>query len=250
LEETVLHLWHLLRASAKIWLQWNSATPISVARDFVVVAGGAWLVVRLKFGAWFPTKLQRASASWKDIVVTVLAGCGALFVVLFVLFLAAIPAAISVDHNKLIETIAQLKIEKQASWQREPGPKEGPFGPIFAWELVQEFEQIHKPCNIKIRAAKDTKAFRDTFAWLLENGAHCPPDLSSTPPNLDPEDSHPPEPKTGGIVVRFNDGFDDGARIAHFLDSSALKVSISHRLPKGTPSNLIWIDIGPGSPWK
>jgi hypothetical protein len=34
------------------------------------------------------------------------------------------------------------------------------------------------------------------------------------------------------------------------LDNSTLRVSVSHRMPKGSPPNLIWIDIGPGSPWK
>src|SRR5207302_1577724 len=59
-------------------------------------------------------------------------------------------------------------------WKEESGVQTGPFGPILAFELVQEFGKLPKPCNVRV----------------------------------------------------------------------------SHQLPNGSPSNLIWIDVGPGSPWK
>jgi DNA-binding IclR family transcriptional regulator len=53
-----------------------------------------------------------------------------------------------------------------------------------------------------------------------------------------------------GVVVHWKADYQPGEKIAHLLASMGAKVSISHQLDTDAPSNLVWIDIGPGSPWK
>jgi hypothetical protein len=99
--------------------------------------------------------------------------------------------------------------------------------------------------------AGDKDAFRDTLNWLLvqPEGAGCQSWTEATLPNID----NPPslKPTTDpGVVIRWHEEFKEGEKAAHFFDADGMKVSISHTMPANSPANLIWIDIGPGSPWK
>jgi hypothetical protein len=134
----------------------------------------------------------------------------------------------------------------------------GPIGPILAVEMVQWFSQLPKPCLVKLTYASDNQNLGRTLDWILSygdptkvnGGAICDmqPDVLS-PPNID-EPSSPRKTTDPGIVVHWNENFTPGQGIAHFFDADGFNVKVSHRLPPNSPPNLIWLDIGPGSPWK
>jgi hypothetical protein len=114
---------------------------------------------------------------------------------------------------------------------------------------VQEFSKLPKPCLFKVSAAADKPDYGATLAWLLQYGAGCERYEDRGPVNID--QVQPPNlTNEPGYVIHWNENFKAGEQIAHFLDSSAFKVRISHQLPPQSPANLIWIDIGPGSPLK
>lgn len=137
-----------------------------------------------------------------------------------------------------------------ANWRNvPPGPSAGPIGPISAVELVQTFEQLPTPCVVDVTAPSDNENLRGTLAWILQYGAKCQIAGAPSPPNADEPQSSEPNTKPG-LVIHWASNFVEGENVVHFFDSSAFKVSISHRLPPNSNPHLIWIDIGPGPPWK
>ena len=140
-----------------------------------------------------------------------------------------------------------------AGWNVPAGPKTGPVGPIFALEFINAFNRLPKPCTIKITGPRN--AFVSTISSLLEKGgpnggAICdlrndqsPATAGGSEPSMEPTT----EP---GFVVHWNQDFKPGEDIVHFLTTATLNVRLSHSLPAKSPPNLIWLDIGPGSPWK
>lgn len=133
-----------------------------------------------------------------------------------------------------------------------PSPWGGPFGPIMAVEIVQTFEELPKPCVVKVTAPPENENLRGTLNWILQYGAKC--DIAENPigpPNVDEPQSAEVQPNGNpGIIIHWAADYSWGENAAHFFDSSSFKVSISHRLPPNSNPHLIWIDIGPGSPWK
>lgn len=99
----MVHIWHFAGATAKIWLSWNSATPISIIRDFLIVLVGAALMTRVQFRKWIPTREDLQSGRGKEIVISLCVGILALAFVLGVLFVAAIPVVVWQDHKALVE---------------------------------------------------------------------------------------------------------------------------------------------------
>jgi hypothetical protein len=134
----------------------------------------------------------------------------------------------------------------------------GPIGPILAVEVVQWFSQLPKPCLVKLTYASDNQNLGRTLDWILSygdptkvnGGAICDmhPDVLS-PPNID-EPSSPRKTTDPGIVVHWNENFTQPKESHISLMPMGFNVKVSHRLPPNSPPNLIWLDIGPGSPWK
>jgi hypothetical protein len=133
------------------------------------------------------------------------------------------------------------------SWRRPPGPQEGPFGPILAVELSQEFSRI-RPCTVMVTAPTDKPEFTGTLAWILTYGSGCGVQGKEELPRAE-------EPalrgrKIPGMTIHWSPRYTAGPRIAHWFDASGFQVDVSNKLPEKSPLELIWIDIGPGSPWK
>ena len=137
-------------------------------------------------------------------------------------------------------------------WQEAAGPQTGPFGPIFAVELVAGFKTLPQ-CLLRITSASVTTHFKDALRWILtENqtggAAGC---RIWDEPRLPKADSSLVQLNSNrGIIIHWNVSFNDGERAANMLQNFGLLLSASNRMPPDSPSNLIWIDIGPGSPWK
>jgi len=128
----------------------------------------------------------------------------------------------------------------------------GPLGPILAVELVQTFKDLPQPCQVRLTVADDKINLARTLSWLLgrspnDGAAGC----EVTGEQLALPYIEMPMHRTNdpGVVIHWNSDFRPGEHIAHFFDASGFNVRISHDLPTGPP-NQIWIEIGPGSPWK
>ena len=143
----------------------------------------------------------------------------------------------------------RAKVE-MPTWKRSPSMQEGPFGPIAAVEFVDMFRRVLQPCILKITYPSAINKFGDTFRWILtqREGARCQLFQEKNPPDIGSVSVSPTtEP---GIVLRLKEGFGAGAQLARLLDGSGFRIVVSHKMPTPSPDNLIWIDIGPGSPWK
>jgi hypothetical protein len=139
-----------------------------------------------------------------------------------------------------------------ADWRNvEASPWAGPFGPILAVELLQEFQQMPSPCVVKVTAPSENDNLRGTIVWILQYGAKCEVVNNPTgPPDIDQPASIVAPTNNAGLVIHYAADFGWGDNAAHLFDTSSLKVAISHRMPPNSNPHLIWIDIGPGAPWK
>jgi hypothetical protein len=251
-----------------------------VALAFAIIGVGARIVIALK-----PPKSERAKNAWGNVGYACIA-TGLLMLIglgwhLYIPVDFQLPVKWSA-HETLPTPSAQANLAQPtavppepptqtsaaeepsvADWRNRPSsPWAGPMGPVFALELVATFNRLPKPCLLKITGPDNP--FVATFRWLLTYGVitsgpagsgpfsnsvcEIAPD-SVEPPDID--EPNPVKPTTEpGIVVHWNENYAPGKDIAKYLDNSTLRVSVSHRMPKGSPPNLIWIDIGPGSPWK
>lgn len=228
------------------------------------------LTARFTLGRdWYrPTVLL---ANGKGLLVTTAATVGGLLLILVLVFFASIPVAVYQDHMDLAAATTRLVREKR-DLQRQldnerarPKTQEAPkpaqratsarperLSPTFAIEVVQEFSKLAKPCLVRLRASTETAAqhLRSDLRWILTYGAGCSVDESVQPINVDAA-TEPPPNKSRGLIIRWHEGFEPGAHIARvFDDDGGLVVKISHQMPPTAAANLIWIDIGPGSPWK
>jgi hypothetical protein len=182
--------------------------------------------------------------------VLVLVGAGILVVGVYRLGVRSAPTVPTTD---VPQAPSNAPSTPAPSWTIPAGPKTGPIGPILAAQLVQWFnENLPKPCVVKLTFPTDSELGR-TFSWLIQYGGGQ--GLCSIyqddkrPRNID--DGVPINPTTEpGIVIHWNESFAPGEGITHFFDSSGFNIRISHKMPAQTPPNLIWIDIGPDSPWK
>jgi hypothetical protein len=147
---------------------------------------------------------------------------------------------------------ASVQVE---DWNQPASGHGGPIGPIVTVELVQAFVSLPKPCIIRLTSPPNSELAK-TISWILAHGAPTGGEICRVddappgPPNVDVTSSAVEPTKEPGIVVHWDEDFNPGNYIAHLLDSDGFKVSISHRLPANAAQGTIWLDIGPGSPWK
>ena len=136
-------------------------------------------------------------------------------------------------------------------WNMPASAQGGPVGPIFAAQFVQLLDGLPKPCLVKVSAPPKSELGR-TIAWLAQygggNGLCTIYEDDRGPPNIDEEIVL--QTNETGIVIHSHAESVLAKAVAHFFNSSGFNVKISNRMPPRSPPNLLWIDIGPGSPWK
>jgi hypothetical protein len=221
-----------------VLLRNRDGRAIIIIRDMAVACGALWFAVRYIL----PVASQQFSLPTAT----------------------SAPTAIEQATPFVPTPISETSSPSVRDWRNIPAsPWGGPIGPIMALELVATFNRLPKPCLLKFTGPANDP-FVDTIGWLLSNGvitngpsgggpfsgSVC--EIASSTIDLpDVDDPNPIKLTTEpGIVVHWNESYSPGSDIVHYFDSSTLRVSISHRMPKGSPANLIWIDVGPGSPWK
>jgi hypothetical protein len=126
-----------------------------------------------------------------------------------------------------------------------------PVGPTFGNQLAQLFHEFSQQCLIKLTDPSSTEVGQ-TISWVMSWGKiPSGPTCNVQPNGLPSADESAVKPTTEpGIVIHWKSNFAPGEKVANFFSSMGLNVRVSHRLDPQAPDNLIWIDIGPGSPWK
>ncbi len=127
------------------------------------------------------------------------------------------------------------------------GPRSGPLGPIAAAELFELFSIAPKPCLFRVTAPSENEHLGATIRWLGEH-AKCQSVPEDTIKNID--DAAVNVSSVPGIVIHATDGNIFAEKLARFFDAMRIKTATSNQLPGRAGSGLVWIDIGPGSPWK
>jgi hypothetical protein len=142
-----------------------------------------------------------------------------------------------------------VRVPNEPHWNEPAGPATGPIGPIQAAEMVQE---IQKPCTFKITSSEDKINLQSTIRWLIANGSQCEIWNDSTGiPSADTRSEQVIKPtQDRGLVIHWNETNVSGEKVAHFFQSSGYIVRTSHRMPPNSPPDLIWLDFGPGSPFR
>ena len=139
-----------------------------------------------------------------------------------------------------------------ASWNVPPSGLGGPLGPIAAVQLAQTLDALPKPCLIKLTGPHESE-LRKTIEWIVVYGhANQQPICSIQQDSPIPSADEPPLKlnEQPGIIVHWNEPGVSAEKVAYFFIGMGMKASSSRILPPRSPNNLIWIDIGPGSPWK
>jgi hypothetical protein len=127
-------------------------------------------------------------------------------------------------------------------------------GSTFSIQFAQLLHGMPQPCAIKVTDPTSSELGR-TIQWVLLYGNNPQPIFScgtgGRSSGILDDGIHLAKPTTEpGITVHYRLGYEPGERIAHFLDSMGALVRKSRELDSDAPDYLIWLDFGPGSPWK
>jgi len=128
-----------------------------------------------------------------------------------------------------------------------------PVGSTTSIQLAQVFHKLPQPCRIKLTDSSKSE-LGGVIRWVVEygnipTGPICK--LQETNPVADADKPRPLSLSTEpGITVHWKAVNPQGELIAQFFNSMGAYVRNSHQLDSDDPDDLIWIDIGPGSPWK
>jgi len=100
---------------------------------------------------------------------------------------------------------------------------------------------------VKITVAKDKPNFKSTVGWLLTEISAC--EIWGEGPPIEDDPSSPESTKERGVVIHWNESNKTGEQVLNYFQMSGYIVRISHQLPLDSPSSLLWMDVGPGSPF-
>lgn len=220
-------------------------------RNTIFIIGAIIMAIEqgLRSAPEFRSRLPRfiASERWNFAPLILMIIAGAIWVVR------------SWEAPKQIELVS-AEHSQQSAVPVSPPPPAAPnsgthiIGTTFSLQLAQMLGRLPKPCNIKL-TDQSGGDLPSVISWVVSYGnpegtAICSlTGNNSEPPNADEPTTVMPT-SNPGMVVHWDAKFVETQPVVHFFDSCGVKVSVSHRLPPNTPANLIWIDIGPGSPWK
>jgi hypothetical protein len=146
------------------------------------------------------------------------------------------------------------------TWKYPIDKQHGPVGPILAlemrWEVFHALD-MYKPqrCLMYLTQSPDSGSLREVFTDLFTNiqyGAGCSQYyIPSLPAGTGaPGVSISQQRTTKGITFHFGSLNKIGDSLLYDFRIHDFNISMEHALPSGVPDDLIWIDIGPGSPWK
>jgi hypothetical protein len=151
------------------------------------------------------------------------------------------------DHVLAQEQIRELN--QQVQRLKAPGPFERSFVGSFAYtNTLAGFVDLRglpnqlDPCVVKVTSPKEDVSIADAFktmAGLLGCSVVPPPD----PPVL-----HPVFPKD--LILVHADKHNRKAEAFRGALSNTFRVSLNYDLPPGSPSDMVWVEIGTGLIWR
>jgi hypothetical protein len=265
----------IIYAALQIWSNILQQRTLTAAREQTEVFKEQNEIMRVQGGEAMPTPL-RSIPPQPSVVVRTRLWPLIPMAILFVISLAAVvydfhthrqqrspvPSAQSrADLDQANAQIARLQSQLQGARNelqnaRNQQPSGGSrIGTTFALQLAQLLNRLPKPCTIKFTAPGHSDEVASVISWVVSYGnpsgqAICSPAPSEAGP-LNENAPAPLKPTTeSGIIVHWDASFTAGQDVANALDHLGLFVRTSHRIPEHSPSNFIWIDVGPGSPWK
>jgi hypothetical protein len=174
-------------------------------------------------------------------------------------FAWATVSTVLADHKSLLARIRLLHNETEnlkhslETWKQPASMSGGPVGPIAAVEIVDLFRKLPQPCLVRVTYHDDTKEFGETLKWILTQpqGASCKEDQQPNEPiSVDTQGETPIPTNESGIVFHCKQTFAAGNELAQTLYRSGYRIVMSHKMPPNSQDNLVWLDIGHGSPWK
>jgi len=122
--------------------------------------------------------------------------------------------------------------------------------------LITRFNDLPRPCHLKISGPKSALPLRE--ALIAINGATRNPttceivdgDQDSRSEIFDVDQPQTPIANPG-LTIRWKESNPAGQQFyQEMLSLGSLIIRKGHKIPTQYPSDIIWIEIGNGSPWK
>lgn len=156
--------------------------------------------------------------------------------------------------DEIVSLKNQLAAEDQTitrlsqNWDIPFGPRSpGPLNPLVANDIAQAFKTAKGPCLVKITSGSDNENLRESLGAIAVNLGGCVEQPEPFPPNIDQKRS---TNKSAGIIIHFGVNNELGPKVAKAINESGLITEITNTFPSWDEPNLIWLDIGPGRPWR
>jgi hypothetical protein len=127
------------------------------------------------------------------------------------------------------------------------------FGPIQPLDLEGRFMRSKQPCVLKLSAVPEQMNFRSIIAMIATRNSVCTivDDAADQSPATRDIDLPPTPTPPAGLLIRWNkDTQPQGESVAQWFEGAGFIVNRGHILPPNSAATEIWIDIGPGSPWR
>lgn len=129
----------------------------------------------------------------------------------------------------------------------------GDFSSIQPLDLEGSLMRGKQPCVLKLSAVQEQMNFRNVIATIATRNSVCTVvdnDADQNPAMRD-IDSPPTPTPPAGLSIRWNkDTQPQGESVAQWFEGEGFIVNRGHSLPPNSAPTEIWIDFGPGSPWR
>jgi hypothetical protein len=113
--------------------------------------------------------------------------------------------------------------------------------------------KVAQPCFLRVTAVREQLYFRDILIHIGKESSACAiiDETRDEAPAETRDQDAMPIPTSGGLEIHWNnDTQPNGEAIAGWFDGLGFNVVRRSKLPAESKPTEIWIDIGPGSPWK
>ncbi len=127
---------------------------------------------------------------------------------------------------------------------------------LGSWNIWYELHQVGQtPCKVKITAPEDRGLLRNEIKSFLEHTmvkCEIVDDERDSRPDLyaNPYASPTPTSLPNGVTIHRPENSQNGIHLQQALNSTGLKVRPLFAFPPNVPTDVIWIEIGKGSPWQ
>jgi hypothetical protein len=146
---------------------------------------------------------------------------------------------VSVATQRLVQELAGVQQTVSFLYARIPENYAA-----FAIGSADDLAEIPAPCTLIVTAPDEYANLRDNVSFIIARGkCHV---IQNLPP-ADADQPIVPNSKPG-VILHWDSSFHMPVDVVRGL-GQWFNLEVSHKIPGDDP-HLIWIDIGPGRPWK